>query len=100
MSTCIACRFRRKKCDKKKPICTSCYELGIPSDLCVTPSYRLGLRSKNSKVTLDELKSKRDKLRDEEKALKSLLSGKLPESSARMKLSNILNHEGKLEGKG
>ncbi|ODQ57253.1 hypothetical protein WICANDRAFT_97889 [Wickerhamomyces anomalus NRRL Y-366-8] len=96
-STCIACRLRRKRCDRKQPICTSCEELNISQDLCVCPQSKLGLKSKNSKVTLDELKEKNERLQQEQEYLKSILNGELPEPDVRMKLSQILNSEQKVK---
>lgn len=61
ISSCVGCRLRRRKCDQRRPTCTACVELKIPSELCV---YRkMSLVSKDSKATLDKLKEKNQELR-------------------------------------
>ncbi|CCH41191.1 hypothetical protein BN7_728 [Wickerhamomyces ciferrii] len=95
MATCIACRMRRKKCDRKMPICSSCEELNIPKELCVCPDTKLGLKSKNSKVTRDTLIKYNNNLREEQKYLESIIKGEPIAPDARMKLSQILNNDSK-----
>ncbi|CAM9023218.1 unnamed protein product [Wickerhamomyces anomalus] len=70
-AVCIGCRLRRKKCDRGKPICTSCLELNISPDLCIYPKSKLQLASKDSKITLDLLRSKNKELKEEYEAVKA-----------------------------
>lgn len=67
-TACIGCRLRRKRCDKKHPICTGCSDLQIPRELCI---YRkMGLASKDSKATLaKEVKKNRELKDDKERTM-------------------------------
>lgn len=66
---CIGCRIRRKRCDKQSP-CATCKELQIPKELCI---YRkIGLISKDSKVTLAREQQRNRALKDEVARLKAI----------------------------
>lgn len=70
-AVCIGCRLRRKKCNREKPICSSCLELNISPDLCIYPKTKLQLASKDSKITLDLLRSKNKELKSQLEDLKN-----------------------------
>lgn len=71
-ASCIACRLRRKKCDKKLAICTSCRLLNIPEHLCVYSHVKVGLKSKNSMHTLNLERERNEHLKNQLKNFKNL----------------------------
>lgn len=74
--SCTSCRLRRRKCDKQKPICGSCKELGIPIDLCTYKVLKTNTKVKDLKAILDETKLKNETLVKEKLYLKKLLEWK------------------------
>lgn len=89
-AVCIGCRLRRKKCDRGKPICTSCLELNISPDLCIYPKSKLQLASKDSKITLDLLRSKNKELKEEYEAVKA---GKKPSTNSLQNNNVVLSSQ-------
>ncbi|CCH41414.1 putative transcriptional regulatory protein [Wickerhamomyces ciferrii] len=73
VSSCIACRMRKRKCGQQRPICAQCDEIKIPWSLC---SYsKTSLKADGPKETLAQLKKSNEALKKELKALSSKLDG-------------------------
>ncbi|CCH41190.1 putative transcriptional regulatory protein [Wickerhamomyces ciferrii] len=91
-AVCIGCRLRRKRCDRKRPICTSCLELNISDDLCIYPDTKLQLASKDSKITLDMLRNKNKDLKKEYELLQNLSPNQIKLLSSNLN-DNHLTHK-------
>lgn len=61
---CISCRLRRKKCDRRLPICGRCERLHIPVEHCLYKGS-VGLHDKDSSVTLEREREKNHELKRE-----------------------------------
>lgn len=72
-SVCTGCRLRRRKCDRESPICSSCKELNVPSELCIYRELRSNSKTTSSREVLEGLKVRHSDLVSEKFRLKRIV---------------------------
>jgi len=77
---CISCRLRRRKCDRKKPLCSGCKDLNIPAELCIFKDLRTKSKSNDKKVILDQVKTENRRLKRVKFTLMSAMESRIDES--------------------
>ncbi|CCH41188.1 putative transcriptional regulatory protein [Wickerhamomyces ciferrii] len=81
-SPCISCKLRRTRCDRKSPICSSCASINLPQELCHYKDFKINLKDKNSKETLNILKQENEELKKELEELKNETTKKVQISTS------------------
>lgn len=62
ISSCLSCYRRKVKCDRKKPLCSSCEKNRIPAHLCIYTESPLAPGASNDKKLVDEINSLRQEV--------------------------------------
>ncbi|CCH41194.1 hypothetical protein BN7_731 [Wickerhamomyces ciferrii] len=76
-TACIGCRLRRRRCDRKTPICSSCSELKIPVELCIYKDLHSNKKTSSGKDVLEEVIAEKIQLTREKFKWKRLLEAQL-----------------------
>ncbi|KAF5001390.1 hypothetical protein FDECE_10953 [Fusarium decemcellulare] len=96
MTTCWTCRLRKKKCDKKKPVCGVCHTLGITCDQSTARPSWLGddhERQKLARQIKIEIKQKAELRRERDYVnVLTLQNATLVEDAAPLTATHALIH--------